>query len=448
MRVVPEAEEWKVALDILDAETHNLDLTEAQVFENVLYQVYEFQHAVVSPFRAVADLGSHFFRNPLNPWTYTYTGRSLAAAFDVFEATTRRYGKPLFDLPQTMINGEPVDVTERVVWTAPFADLLHFEKAKGAFERLRPKYPHPKVLIVAPMSGHYATLLRGTVEGMLPEHDVYITDWRDARLVPMEAGGFHLDDYIDYVREMLSFLGPGTHVMAVCQPGPAVLAAAALMAEDKDPAEPASMVIMGSPIDARKSPTVPNKLSEERPLSWFRRNMISAVPFPHSGVGRRVYPGFMQLTSFISMNRDRHVNAHYDYFKNLIKGDGDNTQKHREFYDEYLAVMDITAEFYLETIDRVFQRHLLPKGELRHRGRLVRPGKIRAMALMTVEGEKDDISGIGQTQAAHELCGNIPADRHIDYIQPGVGHYGVFNGKRWRTEIQPRVRDFIRSSMA
>ncbi|MBI1238100.1 MAG: polyhydroxyalkanoate depolymerase [Alphaproteobacteria bacterium] len=413
----------------------------------MLYHAYEMHHAGVRPFRAVADAGSLFFRSPLNPWTYTLAGRSIAAACDVFEATTRRYAKPAFGLPKTMINGEPVPITEKIVWTHPFCDLLHFSKPEGLFEKLHPRAPHPKVLIVSPLSGHFATLLRGTVEAMLPEHDVYITDWRNAREVPLSAGRFDLDDCISALQMMLREIGPGTHIMAVCQPGPAVLCTTALMAEDGDPATPRSMIIMGSPIDTRRSPTVPNKLSAERPYSWFEGNMITTVPFPHPGAMRNVYPGFLQLTSFISMNRDRHVNAHHDYFRNLIKGDGDNAQKHREFYDEYLAVMDITAEFYLQTIDRVFQRHLLPLGQFHHRGRLVRPEAIRDTALMTVEGENDDISGIGQTQAAHDLCVNIPADKQFDYIQADVGHYGVFNGKRWRTEIQPRVRDFIRSNL-
>ncbi len=370
----------------------------------------------------------------------------MAAAGDVFEAVTRRYGKPGFDLPETIVEGEPVPVREAVVWERTFCKLLRFHRDDELMMHIKGvDHKDPKVLIVAPMSGHYATLLRGTVEAMIPEHDVYITDWTDAREVPVYDGHFDLNDFVDYLIEMIRFLGPSTHVMAVCQPGPAALAAASLMAEARDPAAPASLTIMGSPIDPRESPTVPNKLSMERPFDWFKKNMIMTVPWPHTGVLRRVYPGFIQLTSFMSMNSERHVSAHKDLFVNLIKGDGDSVEKHHDFYEEYLSVMDITAEFYLQTIDEVFQRHLLPKGEFYHRGQRVKPEAITDMALMTVEGEKDDISGIGQTQAAHTLCPNIPQEMQLDYIQPDVGHYGVFNGRRWRTEIQPRIRDFIRA---
>ena len=278
---------------------------------------------------------------------------------------------------------------------------------------------------------------------MLPGHDVYITDWKNARNVPLSQGRFDLNDYVDYLIEFLRVIGPGTHGVAVCQPGPALLAAAAIMAEDMDPCRPASITIMGSPIDARRSPTVPNLLAQERKFEWFERNMIYTTPAPYTGVMRRVYPGFVQLYSFLSMNHDRHLNAHYDYFHHLVEGDGDSADKHRNFYDEYLSVLDLTEEFYLQTIREVFQEFSLPEGNFMHRGRRVRPEAITDIALMTVEGENDDISGIGQTQAAHDLCGNIPSEMKFDYIQPGVGHYGVFNGSRWRTEIQPRLAKFI-----
>jgi len=418
-----------------------------QVYRKFLYAAVDTAKRSAQPFRAMADLSAKALRNPLNPMAYTYAGRTMAAACDVFESMTRVYAKPAFNLPPLKVYGQPVEVTETFVWERPFCKLLHFRKDAETYGRLRAKYPHPKVLIVAPLSGHYATLLRGTVEAMLPEHDVFITDWVDAREVPLSEGRFGLDDYVEYVMEMLRFLGPGTHLMAVCQPGPACLAAAALMHEDKDKARPRSLTIMGSPIDARRSPTEPNRLSEQRAFSWFEENMIHVVPLPYAGFGRKVYPGFLQLTAFINMNRDRHTNAQHDYFNNLVKGDGDSVQKHRDFYDEYLAVLDLSADFYLETIERVFQKFELAKGEFRFRGRLVKPSAIRDMGLMTVEGEKDDISGIGQTQAAHDLCPNIPASRQLDYIQPGVGHYGVFNGTRWRTEIQPRVREFIRANL-
>jgi poly(3-hydroxybutyrate) depolymerase len=414
----------------------------------MLYAAVDASRRAAQPMRAAADLSAQLLRNPLNPMAYTMAGRSMAAACDVFEGLTRTYKKPAYGIGQIRVYGQPVTVTEKIATATPFCTLLHFAKEEPVYSQLRARFPHPKVLIVAPMSGHFATLLRGTVEAMLPEHDVYITDWTDARDVAQGSGSFGLDDYTDTVMTFLRHLGPGAHLMAVCQPGPACLAAAALMHEAKEPARPRSLTVMGSPIDARRSPTVPNKLSETRNLDWFKTNMIHRVPLPYRGHGRLVYPGFLQLTAFIEMNRDRHVNAHYAFYKDMVKGDGDSARKHREFYDEYLAVMDIPAEFYIETIDRVFQRFELARGQWSHRGRKVDPGAIRDMGLMTVEGEKDDISGIGQTQAAHDLCTAIPAAKKIDYIQPGVGHYGVFNGTRWRTEIQPRVRDFIRAHLA
>ena len=324
----------------------------------------------------------------------------------------------------------------------PFCELRRFTLDGAPQQDGRAR---PRLLMVAPLSGHYATLLRGTVAAMLRDCDVYITDWADARMVPPSAGRFDLDDYIDYVIDFLRYLGPGAHVMAVCQPGPAVLAATALLAADGDPCRPRSMTFMGSPIDPRRSPTVPNELATSRPLDWFERNVIVTVPYPHPGFGRRVYPGFMQLSGFMTMNLDRHIGAHVDLYRHLVEGDGDSASAHRKFYDEYLSVMDLTADFYLQTVDVVFQKAALPRGEMVHRGRPVDPAAIRDVALMTVEGEKDDISGIGQTQAAHDLCVNIPAAMQIDHIQPGVGHYGVFNGRRWRDEIAPRIADFIRA---
>ena len=295
------------------------------------------------------------------------------------------------------------------------------------------------------MSGHYATLLRGTVEAMLPHADVHITDWVDARMVPLSEGSFDLDDYIDYIVDMLHALGPDTHVMAVCQPSVPVLAAVALMETRGDPFVPSTMTLMGGPIDTRRNPTAVNFLAEEKGIGWFRDNVIMQAPWPVPGFGREVYPGFLQLSGFMSMNLDRHIIAHKDFFMHLVKHDGDNAEKHRDFYDEYMAVMDLTAEFYLQTVDTVFVRHALPKGEMMHRGVAIDPSDIRNVALFTVEGENDDISGLGQTQAAHDLCINIPADRHAHYMQPAVGHYGVFNGSRFRSEIVPRIVDFITS---
>lgn len=406
----------------------------------MLYYFYELNHAAVSPARAMADAGRLYFRNPLNPFAHTVAGKSAAAVCELFERVTRRYGKPEFAIAETHLAGGAVPVAEHVVWSAPFCRLVHLSKTliEGA-------KPGPKLLIVAPMSGHYATLLRGTVEAMLPDNDVYVTDWIDARMVPLKDGHFDLDTYVDYVIAMLRFLGPNTHVMAVCQPSVPVMAAVSVMEATGDPCAPATMTLMGGPIDTRVNPTAVNNLAEQRGIEWFERNVIVKVPFPHPGVMRDVYPGFLQLTGFMSMNLDRHMTAHYDLFKHLIKGDGDSAEKHREFYDEYLAVMDLTAEFYLQTVETVFISHALPKGKMTHHGKLIDPGKITRTALFTVEGEHDDISGLGQTEAAHRLCTGIPAERKMHYVQHGVGHYGVFNGSRFRAEIAPRICDFIKS---
>ncbi|WP_425410812.1 polyhydroxyalkanoate depolymerase [Hyphococcus sp.] len=411
----------------------------------MLYSAYELAYAAVAPARIAAGVGAKFWRSPMNPASGSWMARSTAAALDVFENVMRRYPKPEWGLDTTLVNGVSVPVRVEQVERKDFCTLIHFARDEKALKKAKgSNQADPAVLIVAPLSGHYATLLRGTVEAMLPEHDVYITDWTDARHVPLCAGRFDLNDYIDYLIDFMRTIGPGVHAMAVCQPGPALLSAAAVMADNGDICRPLSMTIMGSPIDARRSPTVPNKLSEERPYEWFEQNMIFTVPAPYAGAMRRVYPGFVQLYSFLAMNSDRHMNAHYDYFQHLVQGDGDSADKHRNFYDEYLSVLDMTEEFYLQTIRDVFQEHSLAKGTFKHRGRTVRPEAIMDIALMTVEGENDDISGIGQTQAAHDLCTNIPPKMQLDYIQPDVGHYGVFNGSRWRNEIQPKVADFIR----
>jgi poly(3-hydroxybutyrate) depolymerase len=406
------------------------------------YWLYEMSQASLNPSRALADATRLFFKNPANPLTYTEFGKTMAAACEVFERSTRRYGKPEWRIDSTLVGGERVPVHISTAWERPFCRLLHFERA---FER-RPRRPQPRLLIVAPMSGHYATLLRGTVEGFLPNHDVYITDWADARMVPLAAGRFDLDDYIDYVISMLHLLRGDVHVLAVCQPSVPVLAAIARMEATDDPHLPHSMVLMGGPIDTRVNPTAVNLLAERRGTDWFRRNVITKVPFPNPGVMRDVYPGFLQLHGFVSMNLERHIEAHRNLFMHLVKGDGDSAQKHREFYDEYLAVMDLSAEFYLQTVDTVFVRHALPKGTMTHRGAPVDPARIRRVALLTIEGEKDDISGLGQTEAAHALCVNIPTERKLHWMQPGVGHYGVFNGSRFRAEIAPRIADFILSN--
>jgi poly(3-hydroxybutyrate) depolymerase len=404
----------------------------------MFYQLYEMNHALVQPYRALADATRLLFRNPLNPWAQTPFGRSIAATAELFERTTRRYGKPEFGLRETLVDRKAVAVSEDMVWSRPFCQLIHFARRLPSTRR-----PDPKLLIVAPMSGHYATLLRGTVEAFLPHAEVYITDWTDARMVPLSEGHFDLNDYIDYIIEMLHELGPDTHIVGVCQPAVPVLAAVALMEAEGDRFAPASMTLMGGPIDTRINPTSVNKLAEERGLEWFRDNVVLQVPWPNPGFMRDVYPGFLQLSGFMSMNLDRHILAHKDFFLHLVKNDGDGAGKHREFYDEYLAVMDLTAEFYLQTVETVFVRHALPKGEMMHRGCKVDPSAIRRVALMTVEGENDDISGLGQTEAAHRLCTNIPDNMRLHYMQPSVGHYGVFNGSRFRSEIAPRMLAFI-----
>ncbi|MGB8628360.1 MAG: polyhydroxyalkanoate depolymerase [Xanthobacteraceae bacterium] len=406
-----------------------------------LYWFYEMSHAALNPSRAWADLTRLYFKNPANPLSYTTFGKSIAAACELFERSTRRYGRPDWGVKSTVVSGERVPVQISTVWERPFCKLLHFERV---FEH-PPKRPQPKLLIVAPMSGHYPSLLRGTVDAFLPNHEVYITDWADARMVPAADGPFDLDDYIDYLISILHTLGGDTHVVAVCQPSVPVLAAAALMEADEDPCVPTSMILMGGPIDTRINPTAVNALAEKRGIDWFRTHVITKVPFPNPGFMRDVYPGFLQLNGFVTMNLDRHIEAHKQLFLNLVRGDGDSAQKHKEFYDEYLAVMDLAAEFYLQTVDTVFIRHDLPKGRMIHRGRLVDPAAIRRVALFTIEGEHDDISGIGQTEAAHRLCVNVPDDRKAHWLQPGVGHYGVFNGSRFRSEIAPRISDFVLS---
>lgn len=405
----------------------------------MFYQLYELNHAAMAPFRASADVMRLAYRSPLNPLSHTVLGRTLAAGFEVFERVTRRYGKPEFGLPTTTVEGQMVTVTEEIVWKKPFCNLIHFKRD------LPPSVEQgPRILIVAPMSGHYATLLRGTVEALIQSADVYITDWIDARTVPLTDGNFDLDDYIDYVIEILHHLGKGTNVVAVCQPSVPVLAAVSVMEANDDPLSPASMTLMGGPIDTRINPTAVNELAQNKPLDWFRDNVIMNVPWPQPGFMRAVYPGFLQLSGFMSMNLDRHMIAHKDFYMHLVKNDGDSAEKHRDFYDEYLAVMDLTAEFYLQTVDTVFIRHALPKGDMTHRGNPVNPTAIRNVALLTVEGENDDISGVGQTKAAQTLCVNIPENMRMHYMQPDVGHYGVFNGSRFRREIAPRIIAFAK----
>ena len=414
----------------------------------MLYAFHELAYHSATPFRIGAQMARQFWTSPFNPASDTAIGRTVYASAEVFESLTRRYGKPDWGLETIDIGGARVRTTEQVVWSSPWCRLVRFAHNGADLKRAGKPTAAPAVVIVAPLSGHYATLLRGTVETFLQDHDVYVADWSNARQVPVLEGRFDFYDYIDHVRAMLAAVGPRAHVIGVCQPGPPVLGACAVMAAEDDPNRPASMTFMGSPIDARLSPTVTNQLAEAKPFAWFKSNMIHTVPWPYPGVGRRVYPGFVQLYSFMSMNEDKHVDAHHRYFEHLVAGDGDGVEKHEQFYDEYLSVLDLTEEFYLQTIDIVFQQHLLARGLLQHRGRPVDLTAIKDIGLATVEGEMDDISGVGQTQAAHGLTPNIPDERRLLYVQPKVGHYGVFNGRRFREEIYPRVRDFIAQNEA
>jgi poly(3-hydroxybutyrate) depolymerase len=396
----------------------------------VLYKLYEAQHMALVPMRYMAELSRGWFGNPFSPFAYTPFSRRLAASSDLFLRVTQRYEKPEWDI-------EGVDI--EVALDKPFCKLIHFKQPQSA---------KPKVLLVAPLSGHHATLLRDTVRTLLPQHDVWVTDWVDARMVPLSAGPFHLDDYVDYVCEWIRFLsqsaGPDLHVISVCQPTVPVLAAISLMASRDEPHRPRTMVMMGGPIDARRSPTAVNNLAMHKPFSWFEQNLIHRVPEKYPGYSRRVYPGFLQHLGFVAMNPNRHVSAHWDYYNHLMRGDGESAESHRRFYDEYNAVLDMPAEYYLDTVKTVFQDIALPKGRMFVREELVRPQAIRETALLTVEGELDDISGNGQTEAAHSLCLNIPRDRREHLLAPGVGHYGIFSGRRWRELIYPRVRDFIK----
>ncbi len=408
----------------------------------MLYQLHELQHALMTPVRLQAEFVRGIIQNPLNPLSYTPLGRSIGASAEITVRMTKRFGKPEFGLYETNIGGKKVKVKEEVIAEKPFCTLLHFKRSI--------KRNDPKVLLVAPMSGHYATLLRGTVEALLPHHDVYITDWEDARQVPLSEGGFNFDDYITYLREFMSLLGPETHVIAVCQPAVPVLAAISLMASENDPNQPLSMTLMGGPVDTRVSKTEVTELAETRPLKWFENTVLYNVPFYYPGAHRRVYPGFLQLSGFMSMNLDTHIGSHLKFFHHLVSGDGESSDKHRKFYDEYKAVMDISAEFYLGTVAEVFQKHSLPRGKMKWRDPYsnklvdVRPQDIRHTALMTIEGELDDISARGQTTAAHELCYSLSQRKQYHHFQLSCGHYGIFNGRRWREQIMPRIRNFIR----
>src|SRR5688572_26746179 len=390
----------------------------------MLYSLYEAHHVALAPWRLWAEFSRGWFGHPFSPLIHLPAAKRLMASSDLFLRITERYEKPEWNI---------AEAKPEIALAKPFCNLLHFRQADEE---------KPKVLVVAPLSGHHATLLRDTMRALLPEHDVWITDWVDARLVPLTDGPFHLDDYVDYVRDWIKLLSPGVHVMSVCQPTVPVLAAVSLLAANKEPT-PRTMVMMGGPIDARRSPTAVNNLAREKPYSWFEQNVIERVPSKYPGYMRRVYPGFLQHLGFVAMNPDRHLNAHWDYYHKLVAGDGESASAHRRFYDEYNAVLDMPAEYYLDTVKTVFQDYALPKGRMFVRDELVRPQTIRDTALLTIEGELDDISGNGQTEAAHALCLNIPRGRREHFLAPGVGHYGIFSGRRWREMIYPRVRDFI-----
>ncbi len=400
----------------------------------MLYQLYDLQRMALQPMRAMVSGALSLMED--NPLRETPFGRVTTAALDSFEHTTRTFVKPAFGHTSTLIDGEPVEVMEEIALRLPWCDLLHFR-------RMAHRPNDPTLLIVAPMSGHFATLLRGTVEAFLPDHDVYITDWQDAKDMPITSVSFALDDYIDYIQQFCEHLGPQTHMLAVCQPAVPVLASTALMNADANGLAPRSITLIGGPIDTREAPTEVNKFAKKHDLGWFKSNVIHQVPYGHPGFMRPVYPGFLQLAGFMAMNMQRHVTAHWQMFTHLVDGDGEPLAAKRAFYDEYRSVMDLSAEFYLETIDAVFQQHLLPRGKLVSRGRRVDPAAITRTAVMTVEGERDDISGIGQTRVTHALTPNLSEDKHQHLEQAGVGHYGLFNGARFRNQIAPQIKGFI-----
>jgi poly(3-hydroxybutyrate) depolymerase len=403
----------------------------------MLYDAYEMQRSLLAGASTLANIGAGWMNNPANPFAYSQMGPIVASALDVFAHASAPRGKPEFGIETVIAKGKTVPVHEEIVLRKPFGQLKHFRKEGVP--------AGPKLLMIAPMSGHYATLLRGTVERMLPGHDVYITDWRDAKLVPLEEGGFDLDDYIDYLIAFMAHIGPGAHMLAVCQPSVPAFAAAALMSADAHPCRPRTLTMMGGPIDTRKAPTEVNVVATQRPYAWFEHNVIATIPYLYPGAGRQVYPGFLQLAGFMAMNLGDHLTSHWEMFKHLVQGDGESAEASKDFYDEYRSVCDMTAEFYLQTVDVVFQRHLLPKGELAHRGRRVDPRAIRDVALLAIEGERDDISGIGQTKAALDLATGLPAKLKRYHFARTVGHYGIFHGSKWRRRIAPVVEDWIRA---
>ena len=401
----------------------------------MLYDAYEFQRSLLNTASSMASFGAGMWSNPANPFSYFGGGQVIASALEVFAHASAPRGKPAFGIEHVLVGDREVAVREEIVLSKPFGDLKKFVR-EGVENQ-------PKLLIVAPMSGHFATLLRGTVERMLQSAEVYITDWHDAKLVPTAAGKFDLDDYVDYLVAFLEEIGPGAHMLAVCQPSVPSYATVALMSADRHPCRPKTLAMMGGPVDTREAPTAVNTLATQRPFAWFEQNVIATVPGMHPGAGRKVYPGFLQLSGFMSMNLGNHMLSHWEMFKHLVRGDGESADATKTFYDEYRSVCDMTAEFYLQTIDVVFQNHKLPKGEYFHRGRAVDPGAITDVGLLAIEGEKDDISGLGQTRAALTLATNLPEAKKRYLMAESVGHYGIFNGSKWRTRIAPVLEEWI-----
>jgi poly(3-hydroxybutyrate) depolymerase len=400
------------------------------------YHLYEAQQRATAPFRAAAQAALGM-RSMMNGSADLPAVRQMMAAMELATRAKLTHHRPPFAINEVMVDNRMANVTEEVALRLPFGDLLHFKKDTDA--------PQPRVLIVAPLSGHFATLLRGTAQTMLQDHDVYITDWTNARDVPASEGRFGFEDYVDYLIRFLEHLGPGAHLVAVCQPCVQALVATAVMAEQKNPCTPSSLTLMAGPIDCRVNPTTVNTLATEHPIEWFKKNLISTVPYPLPGWGRRVYPGFVQLTAFVSMNPQRHMDAHKTLYQHLSDGNDDEAEAIKTFYDEYFAVLDLTEDFYIETVQWVFQEMRLPLGKLTHRGKPVNPAAIRRTAVLTVEGERDDICSVGQTAAAHDLITNLRPHLRHHHLQAGVGHYGVFNGRRWESQVYPRIRNVILS---
>jgi poly(3-hydroxybutyrate) depolymerase len=403
----------------------------------MLYEMNAQYMKMVRPWHHMANITRQFISAPLNPFSDHFYYRTISASLEIFERLTTDYEEPEWELESTVINGNRIKIKQQVVYQKPYCNLLHFKRSK--------KQPYqPKVLLIAPLSGHFATLLRDTVREFLPDHETYITDWRNVRDVPIEAGSFSFDDYVSYLMEFITFLGPDIHIIAVCQPCVPAMVALAVMHQEKDNNLPKSLTLMGGPIDVRVNPTEVNDYAGEKDLEWFEKNVICKVPQGFSGEGQSVYPGFIQLSGFLSMNMDNHISKHFKFFDDLIKGDGDSAENHRQFYNEYLAVMDMPAEYYLDTIRKVFLEHKLPLGNMKYRNKRINLGNITDTALLTIEGEKDDITGRGQTSAALELCANLADSKKRHYEQKGVGHYGIFNGRKYRDTIAPMIKDFIK----